>query len=156
MATAHLICGYIGVGKTTLAEKLENSENAVRFTQDEWMSKIFGNYPDEATFTENYEKINSLMNTIWPKFLARGVDVILDLNYWTRTSRDEARNVVAALHAKAILYFVNCPLPLAWSRIEKRNLALHDGVFVSQKIFDTSLHKLEPLQPDEEHIDIKT
>jgi SpoVK/Ycf46/Vps4 family AAA+-type ATPase len=32
MATAHLLHGYIGVGKTTLARRLEDELSAVRFT----------------------------------------------------------------------------------------------------------------------------
>jgi hypothetical protein len=37
MATAHLLNGYLGVGKTTLARRLEHELPAVRFTHDEWM-----------------------------------------------------------------------------------------------------------------------
>lgn len=41
MATAHLIHGYIGAGKTTFARRLETELPAVRFTHDEGMARFF-------------------------------------------------------------------------------------------------------------------
>jgi predicted kinase len=35
MATAHLIHGFLGVGKTTLARRLEQMIPAIRFSHDE-------------------------------------------------------------------------------------------------------------------------
>ena len=154
MARAYLICGYIGVGKTTLAKRLASSENAIRFTQDEWMSSIYGNYPDEATFTEKYNQLNQLINTVWPQCVAHGVNVVLDLNFWTRAERDAARARIHDAKGEAILYFVDCPLPTAWARIAKRNLALENGIYVSQQIFDNYVAKLQPLQADEDHIKV--
>jgi predicted kinase len=40
---AHIICGFIGSGKTTFARKLEKETGAIRITKDEWIIKIFGN-----------------------------------------------------------------------------------------------------------------
>lgn len=34
-ATIHLICGFMGFGKTTYAKKLAQRENAFRLTPDE-------------------------------------------------------------------------------------------------------------------------
>jgi len=39
-ATIHLICGFMGFGKTTYAKKLAQREKAVRMTPDEWMRQI--------------------------------------------------------------------------------------------------------------------
>jgi len=39
MAEIHLICGFIGFGKTTLAKQLEKDLPAIRFTHDEFMLK---------------------------------------------------------------------------------------------------------------------
>lgn len=37
MPTVHMIHGFVGVGKTTFAKKLQQEVNAVRFSPDEWM-----------------------------------------------------------------------------------------------------------------------
>ena len=42
MATAVLIYGYIGAGKTTLARRLERNRPAVRFSSDEWVAGLYG------------------------------------------------------------------------------------------------------------------
>ena len=42
MSTAHLIHGYIGAGKTTLARTLERELPAIRFTPDEEVARRYG------------------------------------------------------------------------------------------------------------------
>ena len=42
MPTAHMIYGYLGVGKTTFASHLEARHGAVRFSNDEWMTRLYG------------------------------------------------------------------------------------------------------------------
>jgi predicted kinase len=155
MPIAYLICGYIGVGKTTLAKQLEKSVSGIRFTQDEWMYYLYGNYPNEETFTENYSKINRLISQVWPRCFELGLDVILDLNFWTRESRDDVRTKVAAMGGESILFFLNCEPSVAWSRIQKRNEKLENGIYVSQKIFETSEINLKKPQ-DEDYIDLHT
>jgi predicted kinase len=156
MPTAYLICGYIGVGKTTLAKELEKEIPAIRFTQDEWMSEIYGNYPAEETFDACYLKINRLINTVWPRCLALGVNVVLDLNFWTRASRDETIKIITNLNADYKLYYLRCDNDLAWTRIAARNQLLGNGIFVSQHIYDTSRHRFEELNSDENFIERKT
>jgi predicted kinase len=45
MATAHLIHGYLGAGKTTFARRLEEELPAIRFSHDEWMTNLYGDDP---------------------------------------------------------------------------------------------------------------
>lgn len=47
---AHLICGFIGSGKTTFARKLEKETGAARFTKDEWMVRLFGKILQKINF----------------------------------------------------------------------------------------------------------
>jgi hypothetical protein len=48
-ATAFMIHGYLGVGKTTLARRLEVEHAAIRFTHDYWMRTLYGDYPPDRT-----------------------------------------------------------------------------------------------------------
>jgi predicted kinase len=36
----HMICGFAGVGKTTLARQLQRQTNGMRFSIDEWMISL--------------------------------------------------------------------------------------------------------------------
>ena len=49
-ATALLIHGYLGAGKTTLARRLEVEQAASRFTHDEWMRSLYDDDPPEPRF----------------------------------------------------------------------------------------------------------
>lgn len=49
----HLICGFIGFGKTTYAKRLEQELPAVRFTHDEIMCARYGRSPED--FPEKYK-----------------------------------------------------------------------------------------------------
>lgn len=42
MATLHLMVGLPGVGKTTLARRIEVEGGALRLTKDEWMKALYG------------------------------------------------------------------------------------------------------------------
>ena len=58
-AQIHLIHGFIGFGKTTLAKQLEQSLPAIHFTHDEIMLDRFGRAPD------NFLKCNENYNIIF-------------------------------------------------------------------------------------------
>ena len=45
MAVIHMICGPVGVGKTTYAIELAEKLGAVRFSIDDWISELF--FPDK-------------------------------------------------------------------------------------------------------------
>ena len=46
--------GYIGFGKTTIAKQYE-AIGYIRFTHDEYMSKLFGDHPNNEDFMANYK-----------------------------------------------------------------------------------------------------
>ncbi len=88
MATAYLIHGYLGSGKTTYAKALEQKSNAVRFTHDEWMKELYGDDPAEDSFADDAERVSKVMEAVWTRCLQIGVDVIQGLfgllEPWTR------------------------------------------------------------------------
>src|SRR5262245_11485598 len=56
-----------------------------------------------------------------------GLDVVLDLGFWSRRQRDEIRATAVALGAGVRLYRLECLEAEAWRRIEQRNLDLDGG-----------------------------
>ena len=94
MATAHLLFGFLGAGKTTLAKELERRHAAVRFTPDEWMARLFGEDPPAELFEASAGAILAIMEPLWLRCLSLGVDVVLDYGLWRRAERDYIRGLV--------------------------------------------------------------
>jgi predicted kinase len=80
-ATAYLIHGYIGAGKTTLARRLEVDEFAVRFTHDEWMRSLYGDDPPEAHFAQFAQRISDVMEAMWTRCISLKTNVVLDFGF---------------------------------------------------------------------------
>ena len=155
MATVHLIHGFLGSGKTTFARQLEESLPAIRFTHDEWMSRIYGEDPPVERFAEYFLRVSDQIASVWPRCAELGLDVVLDLNFWARKQRDEARAGIAAIGADAILYRLACSDEEAWRRIEKRNRDLQGELFISRNTFEILQGRFEPLDSDEERVEVR-
>jgi predicted kinase len=149
MATAHLLFGYLASGKTTFAKQLEVKHDAVRFTPDEWMARLFGDDPPEESFAERAEAILQLLEPLWMRCLSLGVDVVLDYGFWGRKERDDVRATVERLGANACLYRLHCPDAEARRRIDVRNRADHRSLHIAPATYDALRSRFEPLQADE-------
>jgi len=149
MATAHLLFGYLGSGKTTFARRLEARHKAVRFTPDEWMARLFGDDPPEETFPEKAEAILELLEPLWTRCLTLGLDVVLDYGFWRRKERDDARAIVERLGASARLYRLECPDDEARRRIDARNRTDHRSLHIAPATYEALRHRFEPLDADE-------
>jgi len=149
MAIAHLLFGFLGSGKTTLAKALERQHRAMRFTPDEWMARLFGEDPPAAIFQEKAAAIIELLEPIWTGCLGRGVDVVLDYGLWTRTERDHIRALVLDLGAQPVLYRLECDDEVARERVAQRNVGPGQSLYIAPATFDLLKGRFEPLQPDE-------
>jgi predicted kinase len=154
MATAHLIHGFLGAGKTTLARRLEQRIPAIRFSHDEWMARLYGVDPPVEHFAEFYQRVWAQLEEVWPRCLELGLDVVLDFGFWSREERDVVRAKIAAIGAQARLYRVTCPEEEAWRRIEKRNTDPKGSLFIARNTFEILKSRFEPLGDDEERSEI--
>jgi predicted kinase len=154
--TVHLINGRIGSGKTTFARKLEAKFAAARFTHNEWMAKLYGQNPPEEHYRQYYGRVESL---IWDTALATinaGADVILDLGFWSRESRDAARRQVTAANAVSIFYSLSCPHSIARSRtLERSKKPPMDSLRIDSAAYDKLDAQFEPMEDDEEFVVIQ-
>lgn len=151
MATAYMTYGFLGAGKTSLARQLEQDLPAIRFTHDEWMAILFGRDPPEAQFAECFARVDRLLDTVWPRCLGLGLDVVLDLNFWSRSRRDAVRALVAATGGRARLYHVPVDPEAAWERIERRNRDPVASLHIARNTFEVLRGRIEPLGDDEPH-----
>lgn len=154
MATAHLIHGYLGAGKTTFARQLERSLPAIRFTHDEWMARLYGTDPPLEQFPEFFRRVSDQIGAVWPRCLELGIDVVLDLGFWSRRQRDETRAQVAKIGAAGRLYQLSCSDEQAWQRIERRNADLGGSLFIARNTFEILKGRFEPLDSDEPRVEV--
>jgi len=149
----YMICGFIGAGKTTFAKKLEKETGAIRITKDEWLIKLFGHNPLIDRFEEYDEKICELSNDIAFQFVERGVDVIIDDGFWVKSQRKEMRERIMRSGAKAVLYYVGCPMETMKKRVVGRNKNLSKDSFdVSESVFGSYVKYWEPPSDDEDYV----
>jgi predicted kinase len=149
--TVHLLHGFLGAGKTTLARQLERQLPAVRYTPDEWMSRLFGDDPPAEHFQRHLDAVFELMTAHWPMVIQCGVDVVLDYGFWSRAARDAARRRAAELGCNTRLYALHCSEPTARRRCRERNEQLAGSLLITDPTFDTLKARFEPLAPDEPH-----
>lgn len=152
--TAHLICGFIGAGKTTFARKLELETGAVRITKDEWLVKIFGNaITADANFAMYDQHVSELSTEFAFKILEAGADVIIDDGFWSREQRDEMRKKLTAMGFKPLLYYVASSVEQMRERtVARSKTPPQDSFEISGEMFDSYMQFWEPPEADEEYI----
>jgi predicted kinase len=129
MATLHLIVGLPCAGKTTFAKKLELEVSALRFTPDEWHTRLFGLDLEHPDHDARHDLIESMMWDVAARALQLGTNVILDFGFWGKSEREEYRTRAAQLGANTIIYFLNVPEEVLLARLEVRNANLPPGTF---------------------------
>lgn len=154
MATAHLLHGFLGSGKTTFARHLELTQPAVRFTHDEWMQRLYGDDPPEQHFADYATRVSAQIETVWTRCLTLGLDVVLDAGLWSRAERDRTRALVLSLGGEAKLYRLTCDEATALRRIAARNAALNGSLYISETTYRDLQRRFEPLAPDEVRLEI--
>jgi hypothetical protein len=130
MATVHLMCGLPGSGKTTVARRLEVEQEALRFTLDEWMLRLFDLTPFDANYAPAVGRVRELIWDTASKLVACGNDVVLDWSQWSREMRSEATGRVESMGAVAALHYLNVPLNVVEERLRLRNAVRPPGSHV--------------------------
>lgn len=147
MTTIHCMCGYIGIGKTTVAKKLEAEYKAMRFTPDELMVKLYGTDVG-ADFMEKAEQLNDYIWQEIAKCVKRGQDVIYDTGSWTADDRKYVMKMAEKLNADVIWHQVQCDIKTAKKRATDRAKNAKE-LAIDEKFFDENLEKYTPIEESE-------
>lgn len=117
MATAFLLYGRIGVGKSTYAQSLAEHRRAVVFDGDRWVGRLYGRGEGAfADFEEVLGKVEAVMYNVWARCLLLHVNVVLDLGIWKRAKRDRVREQVTSLGASYELHEIVADPEIVWQR----------------------------------------
>lgn len=142
MATIHLMVGFIGFGKTTIAKTLEKNLKAVRFTHDEFMRSRYGRNPDD--FQSKYITIDNEIRQNTKQIIKNGQDVILDYGFWTSVKRKEYYEWAKSLTDSVIFHNVYCDMNIAKQRIMERSQTDISALLIDENTFDMLAKQYEP------------
>jgi len=128
----HLVCGPIGAGKTTYANEIATKHSAIRFSEDEWLSKLF--VPDApegllsesmqvvgAWATEKYLRCRGQIWLIAQQLLSKNVSIVLDGAAANKEQRDLIRKKALAHNVGFQLHYVTSDAETRKKRVFERN-----------------------------------
>lgn len=138
MATLHLMVGLPCSGKTTLAQKLELEQKALRLTVDEWHVPLFGQDAREPQHDARHSQIEALLWDVARRALELGTNVILDFGFWALEEREDYRLRAKRLGSCSEVHFLDVPTDELLRRLAIRNAQ------PSQKVFHIAEEQMMP------------
>lgn len=146
--TIHLMHGFIGFGKTTIAKRLADETSAVRFTHDEWMIKAFGRNPEDFS-KERFDVIDERIKDAAAIEIQNGRSVIMDYGFWEKETRKKYFEWAKSLTPNVIFHAVQCDLTVAKKRAFLRTEENKDEFVINEEIFFDRLKRFEPMTKEE-------
>jgi predicted kinase len=129
---------------------MERQGRVVRFSHDEWMRRLHGANPPAELFERRAKAVSEVIWLMAQRVLNAGMDVVLDMGFWTRRSREDARSRIEASGASSRLYVFDTPLHHARERVVCRTSALpEDCLWIDGATFDVLAARFEPVGEDE-------
>ena len=120
-----MVAGSTGAGKSTFARELAARVGGVRFSMDEWMTRLFWmDSPEKKDFAWAMERIARCEEQIAAEALqlaAVGVDAVLDLGFTLREHREAWAMRARAAGVGVELHVLDVPAEVRWERVCERN-----------------------------------
>lgn len=105
----YLLVGLAGSGKTTYAQRVLEPRGAVRLSVDEAVYERHGRYGldyPESTYFEKQGPVLAHLHQRLAELVAEGRDVVWDHGLWTRSDREEIKELVDSAGGRwRMLYF---------------------------------------------------
>lgn len=128
----HLVCGPMGAGKTSYAIALAKEKGAIRFSEDEWLAKLFvPDAPEDLLSqpmqvvgewaTEKYQRCRGQIWLLCQQLLANGIPIVLDGSAANRTQRDALRQKAQDHNVDFQLHYLHAARDVRHARVFVRN-----------------------------------
>lgn len=121
VGTLVLFSGKMGAGKSTLSKQITRERNAVRISEDTWLSTL---YPEKIRSFDDYLHYSALLRplikTHVTDILTTGTDVVLDFPTNTIHQRKWYKTLVSEANAKNLLIYLRVSDERCLKQIEKR------------------------------------
>lgn len=121
--TLFFFCGKMGAGKSTKSKLVAVQNNAVRISEDEWLS---AHYPNQIETFDDYLKLSNLTKPFIKlhvqDLLNLGVNVVMDFPANTVNQRSWFLSLCSEIGCKHYLIYLNLTDEQCLSRIEMRRI----------------------------------
>ena len=151
MATIHLIHGFIGFGKTTIAKQLAHELPAVILANDDFMVRLYGRNPPADMFQDYYNRIDDLILNLAEKIIKAGADVIIDYGFWTKESRATAYDRAKKITDKVVFHNIQCDMDTARQSVLERTKRNNSELTIDENTFDLFRPRFQPISSDENY-----
>lgn len=145
MAILHLMVGLPCSGKTSWAKQIEIASGAIRFTPDEWQTRLNGNDMHDPDHDRLHAEIEAIMGELADRLMLQGVDVILDFGFWSRAERDILKQHAAALGVECLIHYAEASRAVLEQRRQQRTASGAPDIFpFTAETLDLWIGQFEP------------
>jgi predicted kinase len=127
--TLHFISGRLASGKTTLARRLAEQENAVFICEDVWLSKLSDGISTFDDYLKWSRRCRSVIGPLVVEMLRAGTSVALDFAGNTPAERNWVRSLFEAAKANHVLHYLDVPENECLARLKVRNETKPEGLY---------------------------
>ena len=152
MPTIHLMQGFMGFGKTTLAKELVKKYNAKYFCCDQVVLERFGRNPQD--FPRAFKESDEYIWQETAKLIQSGHNVILDYGFWDKETRKKVQEKASKLTPDVVWHQLICDINVAKQRVLKRTQENPNELFIDENCFNDRLKRYEPIS-DDEHLNVE-
>jgi predicted kinase len=138
--TLAIIQGFLASGKSAFSRKLAEETNAVRFNADEWCERHCHEVERKENWNACFARAESVLWSQAEQALMEGRSVILDFGFWSKSSRDEARQRAERFGVGFAHYYLYAPDEVLLERLGRRQGPLAESnlknFFELKKLFE--------------------
>ncbi|HVW29791.1 MAG TPA: AAA family ATPase [Polyangiaceae bacterium] len=151
----HLVIGPIGAGKSTFALGLARQHGAVRFTLDDWMTRLFSpDRPDSGLVEWYVERAARCIEQIWSlamRVVDAGLPAIFEIGLLQRHERELFYERAAERDCALTVHVVDAARDVRRERVMKRNETKGEtfAMIVPPALFELASDRWEPPDADE-------